>query len=165
MSILDIIIALVVLGSLWRGFRAGAMKTALALLSWLIALVTASKMAHSAQPLVVSVTDNPVLQLALAFLLVSLLVLVFLQLLVYVSSKALKALKLDLLDKIAGGVLGAGVGLLKVLVVLSLTAPILSHFAVWERSLLAQNLLPLAPMAKTLLAKSAGEVWQVLDEP
>lgn len=157
-------IAVLVLWSLWRGFQVGAIKTALSLLSWLIALVTATKMATAALPLVAGLTDNSVLQLAAAFLLVFLLVLVFLQLLIYASKKALKITRLDFIDKIAGAVLGAGLGMLKVLAILTLTAPILSHFALWQRSPLAQNLLPLAPVAKTLIGQGAGSVWQQINE-
>lgn len=164
MSILDIGITALVLLSLWRGFRVGAITTALSLLSWLIALVTATKMASTALPLVAGLTDNSVLQLAAAFLLVFLLVLVFLQLLIYTSKKALKITRLDFVDKIAGAVLGAGLGVLKVLAILTLLAPVLSHFSLWQRSPLAQNLLPLAPVAKAMISKSAGDVWQQMNQ-
>lgn len=162
-SILDIMISAVVLVGLWQGFRAGAMKTALALMSWLIALVAASRLAHTALPYVVSFSDNETLQLAMAFLLVFLLILVLLHTLVFLFSKALKGLGLDFLDKIAGGVLGACLGVLKVLMVLSVLSPILVRLPVWDNSPLAQALLPFAPMAKQLLMDNVGDVWQLVN--
>lgn len=165
MNLLDILIIAVVLFGLWRGFVAGAMKTALSLISWLAALVAATRLASSVSAMFVGVTDNAVLQTALGFLSVFLVVMVSLQLTVYVFGKTLKALKLDFLDKIAGAVLGAAIGVLKVLVILSITAPLLARLPVWQTSALAPNLLPLAPFAKTLLYEMADGVWQQVDRP
>lgn len=165
MTLLDMAIAAIVLFGLWRGFLAGAMKTALSLASWLIALVAASRLASSVAPLFVGATDSAVLQLAMGFLAVFLVVMVMVQLIVYLSSHALKALKLDVLDRLAGGVLGAAVGVLKVLFVLSITAPLLTKLPMWERSVLAKALLPLAPTAKALLVHTAEDVWHSIDVP
>lgn len=165
MNLLDIIITAVVLFGLWRGFVAGAMKTALSLISWLTALVAATRLASSVSPMFVGVTDNGVLQTALGFICVFLVVVVSLKLIVYVFGKTLKALRLDFLDKIAGAVLGAATGVLKVLVVLSITAPLLTRLPIWQSSALAPNLLPLAPFAKTLIYKMADGIWQQVDRP
>lgn len=158
MSILDIVIAITVLIGIYRGFMAGMAKTMMALMSWLIALVSASQLAPSFQSLFASLTDNPILQLAMAFVFVFLLVLIVLQVIVWLFDKAFRALKLDIINKLAGGLLGGVVGLLKVLVVLSLVAPLLVRLPVWEKSPLAQSLLPFAPIAKALIYHTAEDV-------
>lgn len=163
MSILDLAIAVVVLVGLWRGFHQGAIKTALLLMSWLIALILATRLASDFSSLFVHVVDSPVLQMALGFLLVFLVVISLLQLIAFIFTKILKILKLSFLDRLAGAVLGAGVGLLKVLVALSLLAPLLVQLPLWDNSPLAQSLLPFAPMAKMLILETANELWQELN--
>lgn len=159
MSILDIIIALVVLIGVWRGFRQGAMQTVILLVAWLAALVAATRLANVVAPSFVGVVDDAVLQTALGFLTVFLLTIALLKLVVYFFAKALAALKLSFVDKLAGGVLGAGLGVLKVLVVLSLIAPLLIRLPVWQTSPLAQSLMPFAPMAKQLVFEAVGKAW------
>lgn len=164
MSGLDLAIMAIVLVGLWRGFVAGATRTAMSLVSWLLALFVATKLAHQFSPMFVGVVETPILQTALAFLAIFLGVIAVLQLIVYLINKMLSAVKLSWLDKLAGGVLGAGVGVLKVLVVLSVTAPLLVHFDIWGRSPLTQALVPYAPLAKTLLGEVASEVYNELNE-
>lgn len=157
MSIIDIIISVVVLLGVYRGFMAGMIKTAFSLISWLVALVSASKLAKSVQVFFIGFHDSPVLQLAMSFVFVFLVVLLILQLVIWAFQKAFSALKLDIINKLAGGLLGGAVGLLKILVVLSIASPLLMRFEMWERSPLAQGLLPLAPVAKTLMYKMANQ--------
>ena len=47
MSGLDIVIAVVVLIGLWRGFQVGLIKTAVGLVGWFIALIAATRLAGS----------------------------------------------------------------------------------------------------------------------
>lgn len=164
MSGLDLAIMAIVLVGLWRGFVAGATRTAMSLVSWLLALFVATKLAHQFSPMFVGVVETPILQTALAFLAIFLGVIAVLQLVVYLITKALSAVKLSWLDKLAGGVLGAGVGLLKVLVVLSFTAPLLANFDVWHRSALTQAIVPYAPLAKSLLSEMASEVYNEFEQ-
>lgn len=164
MSILDILIAITVLIGVYRGFVAGMIKTVMALISWLVALVAASKLAADFQSLFAPFVDSAILQLALAFVFVFLVVLCILRIIVWFFNKAFRALKLDIVNKLAGGVLGGGVGLLKVLVALSVAAPLLVRLPVWQTSPLAQSLLPFAPIAKTLVYEAAGEVMDVVDK-
>lgn len=164
MSIIDLTIALVVLWGVYRGFVAGMIKTVMTLISWLVALVAASRLASSMQSFFVEFTDSAVLQLALSFVCVFLLVLALLQLIVWLFDKAFRALKLDIINKIAGGLLGGAVGLLKVLVVLSVASPLLVRLDVWDNSPIAQELLPLAPIAKTLVYKMAQDSLSLVDE-
>lgn len=164
MSILDVLIGITVLIGVYRGFMAGMIKTVMALISWLVALVAASKLAADFQSFFVPFAQSEVLQLALAFVFVFLMVLLILQIIVWFFNKAFRALKLDFVNKLAGGVLGGAVGLLKVLVVLSVAAPLLVRLPVWQSSPLAQNLLPLAPIAKTLVYEAADDVMDVVNE-
>lgn len=158
MSWLDTIILLLLAVGLFRGFYSGAIKTAFRLVVWLVCLFVASKFYGMAVPFVAPFSDKYALQVAMAFLAVFLGVMVVLQLGLYLILKVIKFLKLSPLDRLAGAVLGVGLGLLKVLVVLSVTAPILSKFEVWQQSPLAQALLPFAPIAQELVVKTAKEV-------
>lgn len=165
MAWLDIIITFVVFMGLWRGFRAGVIKTLAALVSWLLALIIASKMADDFAYLFVGITDSQVLQIAIAFLVVMLAVVVGVQLIASTLTKTVSALKLGFLDRLAGGVLGAGVGVIKVLIVLSIIAPLLLKAPSVQNSVLVPALLPYAPVAKTLLQETLGQTWNQLENP
>lgn len=162
MSFLDTIIAFIILLSTWRGFKLGAMKTALALLSWFIALVAASRLGSTVGASFASIIDGVVLQTAAGFLAVFVVSLTLVHGSVYLARGALKKLKLDFLDKIAGAILGAATGLLRVLFALSIIAPLLVHLSIWHNSPLAQNLLPFAPTAQQLIKETAGGVWKAV---
>lgn len=164
MAWLDIIITAVVFLGLWRGFRAGVIKTLAVLVSWLLALIIASNLADEFAYLFAGMSDDRVIQIAMAFLVVMLAVVVIVQLLASALTKTVSVLKLGFLDRVAGGVLGAGVGVLKVLIVLSVIAPMLKLSSV-QNSVLVPALLPYAPVAKTLLAKTLGQAWNQLDNP
>ena len=60
MSGLDIVIAVVVLIGLWRGFQVGLIKTAPRLLGWFVALVVATRLASSIAPQLIGIVENPV---------------------------------------------------------------------------------------------------------
>ena len=61
MSGLDIVIAVVVLIGLWRGFKVGLIKTAVGLAGWFIALIAATQLAGVIAPALSGVVQNPVL--------------------------------------------------------------------------------------------------------
>lgn len=164
MSSLDIVIAIVVLVGLWRGFQVGLIKTAVGLVGWFIALIAATRLASSIAPQLSGVVQNPVLQMALAFLLVVIVILAVMHLVAFVFSSALKTLRLGVVDKMAGGVLGAAKNVLVVLVVLSVSAPLLMQLPQWQTSVLAPELLPYAPMAKTLASDVLGSAWEQINQ-
>ena len=141
MSGLDIVIAVVVLIGLWRGFQVGLIKTAVGLVGWFIALIAATRLAGSVAPQLSSMVENPVLQMALAFLVIVIAILAIMHLVAFVFSGVLKTLRLGVLDKMAGGVLGAAKNVLMVLVVLSVSAPLLVQMPQWETSVLAPTAL------------------------
>ncbi len=164
MSGLDIVIAIVVLIGLWRGFQVGLIKTAVGLVGWFIALIVATRLAGSIAPQLSGLVQNPVLQMATAFLLVVIVVLAVMHLVAFVFSGVLKTLRLGVVDKMAGGVLGAAKNVLVVLVVLSVSAPLLVQLPQWQTSVLAPELLPYAPMAKTLASDVLGGAWEQMNQ-
>lgn len=164
MSGLDIIIAIVVLIGLWRGFQAGLIKTAVGLMGWFVALIVATRLATSIAPQLSSLVASPVLQTALAFLIVVIVILAIMHLLAFIFSSALKTLNLSVLDKMAGGVLGAAKNTLMVLVVLSISAPLLVQLPQWQTSVLAPELMPYAPMGKELATDMLGMAWGQINQ-
>lgn len=165
MTIIDSCIAFMVLTGLWRGFHAGAIKTAMSLVAWFVALILASSLAKPFAPLFAGVVDNWVLQVSLSFLVITLIILVICYVVSWIIQKTLKTLKLGFLDKILGGILGAGRGILKVLIILSVASPLLVKSANWHESILAQNLLPFAPIAQAVLVEVLGEAWEQVENP
>ena len=164
MSGLDIVIAIVVLIGLWRGFQVGLIKTAVGLAGWFIALIAATRLANSVAPQLSGLTENPVLQMAMAFLVVVIVVLAIMHLIAFVFSGVLKTLRLGVLDKMAGGVLGAAKNVLVILVILSISGPLLVQMPQWQTSVLAPELLPYAPMAKVLAADMLGVAWEQINQ-
>ncbi|UXZ04779.1 CvpA family protein [Moraxella nasicaprae] len=164
MSILDIIISLVVLAGLWRGYQHGVVKTFGSLIAWAAALIIASKWADELS-IFLTMIDNRVFQIALAFVLIVLAVLLLVQMMAGALTKTINALHIGFLNRIAGGLLGAMLGVLKILMVLSVAAPLLVQLPIWKESILAQNLLPYAPMARVLIGKTVGEAVHQLENP
>ncbi len=164
MSGIDIMIAIVVLIGLWRGFQVGLIKTAVGLVGWFIALIAATQLASSVAPQLSGIVQNPVLQMALAFLVVVVVILAAMHLLAFIFSNALKTLRLGVVDKMAGGVLGAAKNTLMILVMLSVSAPLLVQMPQWQTSVIAPELLPYAPMAKTLTVDILGIAWEQVNQ-
>ncbi|MBU5616010.1 CvpA family protein [Psychrobacter sp. TAE2020] len=164
MSGIDIIIAVVVLIGLWRGFQVGLIKTAVGLAGWFIALIAATRLASSVAPQLSSIVQNPVLQTALAFLAVVIVILTVMHSLAFVFSSALRTLRLGIVDKMAGGVLGAAKNVLVILVILSISAPLLVQTPQWQASVIAPELLPYAPIGKALAADVLGAAWDQINQ-
>lgn len=165
MGALDIVIAVIILAGLWRGFQVGFIRTSIALVGWFIALLAATRLADDVAPYMESVISSPVLQIGAGFLVVILVVLVGMQVFTLMVTTVVKSLKLGFIDQLAGGVLGAAKNLLIVLVLLSMTAPILVQSSLWRGSVLAPELMPYAPFAKEFTAKVLGEAWEQIDMP
>lgn len=162
---LDLTIMVIVLVGLWKGFQAGFIRSFVGLVGWFVALVAATRLANDVAPNFSQWVASPVLQTALGFLSVVLAVMVVMSMVVWLLSQILKAFKLSLLDKIAGAVLGVAKNVVVVLVMLSVLAPVLIKTSWWQSSVLAPELLPYAPMAKTLLVDMFGEAWQQINQP
>ena len=165
MSVIDGVILSVLTFGLIRGFMAGAIKTIFTFIGWLFALIIASKIAPILSLLLQPVIDNRVWQITLAFLGIVFIIVVITHILSYLAIKMLKFLKLGFLDKLGGAILGVAKGLIKVLVLLSLTAPILPHLPNTNSSVLLPSLLLLAPVAKELVGDVLEDMWQEMQNP
>ncbi len=160
LNVLDFILIAFTLFGMIKGFRIGLIQSVVGLLGWFVALILGSRLAPVFAPHFVGVVDSEVLQLALGFLTVALLVLALLQVIAMVLKKLLETLKLSILDKMAGGVLGTFKNVLIILVVLNFAFPLLAKIPTWQTSVLAPELLPYAPLAKDMIEKTMGDAWQ-----
>lgn len=165
MGFLDIIIAVMVLAGLWRGFNVGFIRSSISLVGWFIALLAATRLADDVAPYLANYVSSPVLQMGAGFLVIVLMVLIVIQLLTVLVSGIVKGLKLGLVDQLAGGVLGAAKNVLVVLVMLSVSAPVIINTSLWQSSVIAPELLPCAPFAKEFATNVLGEAWQQIDVP
>lgn len=161
---IDFIILIIILLGVWRGFMAGAVRTAVSLVAWFFALIVGSSLAVPLAPLFASFANSQIVQIAWAFLAVALAILIFGQIVAYVLVKTLKLLRLGFLDKLLGAALGATKGLVKVLIILSVMSPVLALLPSFQNAPLTQSLLPLAPVAKQLAIDMASELKDVVDE-
>ena len=103
MSGLDIIIAIVVLIGLWRGFQAGLIKTAVGLMGWFVALIAATRLATPIAPQL-SLSCQSGTADGIGFFDSRDCYFSHHALLAFIFSSALKTLNLSVLDKVAGGV-------------------------------------------------------------
>lgn len=150
MNTFDFVIAAIVLFGLWRGFSKGFVKTFINLIGWLVALIAASRLANNFAELFAGVVASPKLQVAMGFLLVVLVVLTLLTIVSSIVNKVMETLKLKIIDRFAGGVLGAFKGVLVVLIFMSVSSPLLQRLPFWQNSTLAPELMPYAPVAMQL---------------
>lgn len=165
MTIIDIVIAAVLVLGLWRGFVSGATKTAVSLLAWLAALIAASALAKPLSFLFINIVTIDVMQIALAFLSIVICVLILARLVTYLFLKVLKVLRLSFLDKLLGAALGVALGTLKVLITLSVISPLLVRLPSWSDSVIAQSLLPFAPIARILAQEAFDEIQTQIQNP
>ena len=158
MSVLDIAILLFLFFGLWQGFKNGLLRSLVSLFGWLFALLLATYFAKALAPLLSNFIHTPILALVIAFLGVALIILVLLQLILWGMSGILKGLHLSIVDKLAGAGFAVIKNLIIVLLLLSLIVPFIQSRELWQRSALAQALIPFAPFAKTLSKRLANEV-------
>lgn len=161
---LDFIIIAIVVYGMWRGFQAGFIKSVVSLVGWFVALVMGTRFASSFAPNMAAFVSSEVLQLALAFLAIVLVVICVIHIFAKVFNSILNTLRLGMLDKLAGGILGSAKNLLIVLVIMSASAPLLVNSTLWQSSKIAPELMPYAPMAKTLTQQVFGQAWQQINQ-
>lgn len=164
MTVIDMVLIAIVMSGGVRGLMQGAVKTALSLVAWFLALALASRFAQELSILFTDITHNEVMQIVLAFAFVVFGVFVVLRLVAWLLLKTLKGLRLGLIDRLLGVALGLAVGILKVLIVLSVVSPLLIKLPSWQTSIFAQALMPFAPVAKLLIVETIGESWQQIQE-
>lgn len=158
MNTLDIIILAIMVLGLAKGFYTGFIKSFVNVIGWLLALVLGSYFAADMAPWITNNVPalSAKLSLVLGFLMIVLAVISLLTIISFIMNQLLETLNLKILDRVAGGVFGAAKGLLVVLVMMSLTAPMMQRFAIWQQSQLVPELMPLAPIA----TKLSKDVWQ-----
>jgi len=162
---LDILIAVIVLWSLYRGFRVGLIESLVGLLGWFATLYVGTHFARSMAHMFSGVVADPVLQTALAFLVIVLLMLMILWGASLLLKSLISALALTPIEKLAGGVFGAARGVLIVLVIMSLIGSWASKETWWQKSVLAPSLLPYAPLALNEGRTLAATAWDELVSP
>ena len=165
MTAIDIIIILMVITGIYKGFQAGAIKTALSLFGWIVAFIVASQIADILAPMFAGFSDDRIVQISLASLMVVAVIVGTTYLIAHFLVKTLKLLRLGFLDKTAGAFLGIFKGLLKVMAALTVMAPLLIKMPIWKESMLAQTLMPFAPIAKALMAQTAQTAIEQMDNP
>lgn len=164
MSVIDGVILCFLFMELLRGLMAGAIKTAFVFIGYLTALVMASKLAPQFAPLLQPITDNQLWQITLSFFGIALIIISIVHVAAHILTKTLKLLKLGALDKLGGMVLGLAKGLLKLLILLSLIAPILPYLPATS-SALVPSLLPFAPVARQWADDAFEQTWQEVQNP
>lgn len=157
---IDIIIGIIILIGSWRGLIRGAIKTTMSLVAWFLALALASRFAKPISFLLTDIATNSAMQIALAFVIIVFCVMIVSHIISWLLLKTLKVLRLGLLDRLLGGALGATVGFLKVLIILSVISPLIIHLPSWQDSSFVQLFLPFAPVAKVLIFETFGETWE-----
>ncbi len=162
---LDIAIALIVLWSLYRGFKVGLIESLVGLVGWFATLYMGTHFARSMGGAFAGVVKDPVLQTALAFLVIVLLMLMIVWGFSMLLKSLINALALTPIEKLAGGVFGAARGVLIVLVIMSLIGSWASKEAWWQKSVLAQSLTPYAPLALMVGKDLATTAWDELLPP
>jgi len=162
-SALDIIIAIIVLFSLYRGFKAGLVASLVGLVGWFATLYVGTHYAREMGYVFAGVVKDPVLQTALAFLVIVLLMLTIVWGASLVLKSLINALALTPVEKLAGGIFGAVRGVLIVLVVMSFLGSWASKTEWWQKSILAKALLPYAPLAMVVGRDLASNAWDELN--
>jgi membrane protein required for colicin V production len=161
----DIAIALIVLYSLYRGFKVGLIESLVGLVGWFATLYMGTHFARSMGGSFAGVVKDPVLQTALAFLVIVLLMLMIVWGFSIVLKSLINALALTPIEKLAGGVFGAARGVLIVLVIMSFIGSWASKESWWQESILARPLTPYAPLAMNVGKGLATTAWDELLPP
>ncbi len=160
---LDIVIAVIVLFSLYRGFKAGLVASLVGLAGWFATLYVGTHYAHQMGFFFSGVVKDPILQTALAFLVIVLLMLTIVWGASLIIKSLIDALALTPIEKLAGGIFGAVRGVLIVLVIMSFMGSWASKTTWWQNSILAKALLPYAPLAMVVGRDLASTAWDELN--
>ena len=162
-SALDIVIAVIVLFSLYRGFKVGLVRSLVGLTGWFATLYVGTHYAHEMGFFFAGVVKDPVLQTALAFLVIVLLMLTIVWGASLIVKSMIDALALTPIEKLAGGIFGAIRGVVIVLVVMSFIGSWASKTDSWQNSILAKALSPYAPLTMVVGRDLASTAWDELN--
>ncbi|AXY59870.1 CvpA family protein [Acinetobacter sp. WCHAc010052] len=157
MNALDIFILILLLIGGLNGLRHGFVKAFANLVGWIFALIVAAKYATAMAPLMVTLSEDPVVQKIAAFAFIVLIIVVLTWLVTALLSSILKTLKLGPLNRLAGGAFGTLKGLMVVLIGMQGIGPFVESSPHWKNSKAVQTLLPYAPLASELSKDAAHE--------
>ncbi|MBC7751083.1 MAG: CvpA family protein [Candidatus Saccharibacteria bacterium] len=160
---LDIVIAVIVLFSLYRGFKLGLVRSLVGLAGWFATLYVGTHYAREMGYLFSGIVKDPVLQTALAFLVIVLLMLTIVWGASLIVKSMIDALALTPIEKLAGGIFGSIRGVVIVLVVMSFIGSWASKTESWQHSILAKALSPYAPLTMVVGRDLASTAWDELN--
>lgn len=167
--ILDIVFALVLLASFYNGYTKGIIYSVLSLLAIVLGIIIAMNFSSMASVWLHSNFNIPaVIMPSLSFILVLLAVVGAVKLVAYLAEKFLKAIMLNFVNKIAGGVLWSIIAIL----IFSLLVYLVSKTGIFTPNLMAssfsyQYIMPLGPMSLELvqaLIPYLKESFQLINE-
>ncbi|HUX29598.1 MAG TPA: CvpA family protein [Thiobacillus sp.] len=152
MSMLDLIVLLVLIFAVVRGLVRGMVDTLFSLAAWVLAFVLGKWGALMVAPLLPIGIENPAIRYFAGFAVVFLLVLIGVLLLGHALASLVKAVGLGSADKVLGGVLGLGKGLV-ILIGLTLAAGLTSlpRTDFWKQARLSNSLQAMAQLSLPLL--------------
>lgn len=159
LSILDVVIVLLLAMRTWRGYRVGAVRTFFSLISWLVAFVVAMQTAQIGAPIFATVADTLLMQKIWAFCVIFVGVLIVLRILAAVLVLILRIVLLGFVDRLLGGLLGFFLESFKIVLVLSVFAPIVIKTDVWQHSQIAPMFLPAAEVLADFVQASWRSLW------
>lgn len=152
MSMLDVIVALVLVLAVVRGLMRGMIDTLFSLAAWVLAFVAGRWGALMVAPLLPAGIENPAIRYFAGFAVVFLVVLIGVLLLGHALAALVKAVGLGSADTVLGGVLGLGKGLV-ILLGLTLAAGLTSlpRTEFWKQAALSGSLQAMAFAALPLV--------------
>jgi membrane protein required for colicin V production len=152
MSMLDVIVALVLVLTVVRGLMRGMIDTLFSLAAWVLAFVSGKWGALMVAPLLPAGIENPAIRYFAGFAVVFLVVLIGVLLLGHALAALVKAAGLGGADTVLGGVLGLGKGLV-ILVGLTLAVGLTSlpRTEFWKQAALSGSLQAMAFAALPLV--------------
>ncbi|MHA3096780.1 CvpA family protein [Acinetobacter brisouii] len=157
MNTIDIIVLAILVFSCINGLRRGLLSALASLLGWILALFVATSLASTLAPFMSGFSHSLMVQKVAAFACVALAIIVLTWVVTSILSSILKTLKLDPLNRLAGGMFGVVKSLFIVLIVMQSLAPWLHSAQSWQHSLFIQALSPYAPLATDLSKDVASD--------
>ena len=158
MSMLDLIVALVLVLAVVRGLMRGLVDTLFSLAAWILAFVAGRWGAVALAPMLPIGIENPAIRYFAGFALIFLVVLIGVLLLGHALASLVKAAGLGSADTVLGGVLGLAKGLV-ILVGLTLAAGLTSlpRTDFWKQAMLSGSLQSMARSALPLVPASVAK--------
>ncbi len=161
----DIFILAVIAFSIWKGFRRGLVREAVALLGWVAGILFAMAGYASLAPALEPWIATPSLRMAAAFLIICLSVVAVAFMVGAMLRGMLSALAMGPADHVLGGCFGLARGALIVVLLVGLLARFFSHDPWWRAAEIPKAALPYAPAALSLTDKVRAQVRQIPQIP